>query len=473
MRTMPQAAILTGDGRVQRCAHCLLLPQVQTTQTSDKNEQRNGPFTGCRQGCNMVFYCNDHFKGPQGIARNCPQRDWDLFHQYECGFLKLLHYVTDLSATQIQDPTLVSIYEQLEQHHREAIVNYRTKDEFEQDYCRVLMRILSLRFREMVSKEELCTVYAGQQISSTDQDLVFRPEPFASMMTLTENRESYPSEKLKGDMVDVAKILDAYQGYLHLWYQQQQSQGQGSGAGASLSRLSPDDLLGLVCREECNSFGLYAYPPGGDHKEYLTSRRDISTNAKVGYGLGLFRFASSFNHSCSPNLYHVAYGPQFLVYAARDIEPKEELNIFYLEPGPTYRLDRLAGPHVTISDPSRLGPEQEMDQRKAALQSRRAYLEEIFHFSCTCTRCHWEESQIQTLNARILRQDGNNALQQYEPEDEKETFLRLGLLCNRSGCYGFFAPPVVANVLIEQRGWNSLFMDPNKWVCVACGALQH
>ncbi|KAF8926222.1 hypothetical protein BGZ52_005908, partial [Haplosporangium bisporale] len=50
---------------------------------------------------------------------------------------------------------------------------------------------------------------------------------------------------------------------------------------------------------------------------------------------------------------------------------------------------------------------------------------------------------------------------------ERERFLSVGLICAREGCYGFYAPPTVLKVMLENDA-----VDESQWGCVACGHLQ-
>ncbi|KAG0332621.1 hypothetical protein BG000_009871 [Podila horticola] len=186
--------------------------------------------------------------------------------------------------------------------------------------------------------------------------------------------------------------------------------------------------------------------PEFDEQDETPLPFSLVDNSKQGYALGLFArgFLSSFNHSCSPNVYHVAHKKYLLFYAACDISSGQELNICYLELGPRYRA------------PLPLSP-QANKNRLEALKSRKQFLKSHFHFDCGCDRCHWEE--------RLQETGGGRSVAGMDPE--RERFLSVGLLCAREGCYGFYAPPTVLKVLLETDA-----VDESQWVCVACGHLQ-
>ncbi len=102
-------------------------------------------------------------------------------------------------------------------------------------------------------------------------------------------------------------------------------------------RLSELELIGLLMREECNSFGVWH-----------ASAVDI--------GLCLLPLASYFNHSCVPCVGYVRRHRAYAFYALRDIEQGQALAISYVD----LRLRRAV---------------------------RRQLLATYFHFDCDCQRC--------------------------------------------------------------------------------------
>ncbi|KAL4944370.1 hypothetical protein BDV06DRAFT_210292 [Aspergillus oleicola] len=129
----------------------------------------------------------------------------------------------------------------------------------------------------------------------------------------------------------------------------------------------PDTVLGLICKEEANSFGLYPretghYPPPGP---------PVSRGEQ--FGAAVYPRASIANHSCCPNIIHKPDKHGRMIFRAnRDIAPGEECCIAYFD--------------MT---------------RFVELKARREHLASLFRFKCGCPRCTAEE--------------------QAEQEEEKET----------------------------------------------------
>lgn len=420
---VPQAAICDADNRQRRCGFCLasLLRiscgdnPVDDTARNNDGKDDNMDCVGC-VGCGEIWYCNE----------DCRVRDWNAVHEMECGFLKRLYRGHEQATGQLG-----------EQYQR-AVDRYKDLDPYDQDYCRVLLRVLVIRF-----KEYLIWPGAVDNDHTRHELQKLKPLPFDDVVDLVENRELFSKDKVEGDMTDVARVLDAMQEYLDRhhrkgdWQGQGQLQGQGFKDGQdSVPRLTVDELLGLILKEESNSFGLY---------EYEASSASSPLPSRASYGLGLFvrGFTHSYNHSCAHNLYHVAHKSRLLFFAARDIQPGEELNITYMEFGSNHRIPGSRG--------QPWGPEQEQG-RRAAFKKRRAYLKAIFHFDCGCPRCLWELSLDQQPHNGIV------------PEGER--FIKEGLLCERAGCHGFYVSPEAWDII---RGEKGALRGVASWECVACG----
>lgn len=444
-QAVPQAAICDAENRQKRCGSCLAsLLKIDSGDnpvdgTARKYDERGASMhcVGC-VGCGEIWYCDEE----------CRVRDWNAIHELECGFLKGLYRAHGQETTQESNNGI-----QLGEQHQRAVDRYKALDSYDQDYCRVLLRVLVIRF-----KEYLLWTGAVDKDHTRHELQKLKPLPFVDVFDLVENRECFSRDKLEGDMTDVARILDAMQEYLDQnhskghWQRQGQLQGQGLKDGQdSVPRLTMDELLGLILKEECNSFGLYEYQ--------TPTAASSSSSSRASYGLGLFvrGYIHSYNHSCAHNVYHVAHGSQLLFFAARDIQPGEELNITYMEFGPKHRIP---GNH---DQPWGLEQEQE---RRAAFEKRRAYLKEIFHFDCGCPRCLWDlsldqQQQQQSSDGIAPSKDGRR------PEEER--FIKEGLLCGRAGCYGFYVPPEVSDII---RGERSGLREMVSWECVACGHQQ-
>ncbi|KAK3848546.1 MAG: hypothetical protein J3R72DRAFT_415883 [Linnemannia gamsii] len=279
---------------------------------------------------------------------------------------------------------------------REAITLFsQLFDPYTQDYCRLLIRILTHRFHELMDRS------ASQHGNRADDppyltptDLAQEPGPlpYSVVEDLVANQESFSREKIEGDFENVAQVLDAFRAHLEIYYSPLHYTRHRHEA---LRRLSLKQLRDLIMREECNSFGLYEYPPLPSPNTTTTTfpverNNNNNNNGKTGYALGLFlrHHLYGINHSCSPNLLHVAHNNHLLFYAGRDILPGEEINIGYLEFGPHYRLParKAVGTSTTEAEV------EKAERRKEAFETRKRFLKDNFYFDCGCTRCTYESA---------------------------------------------------------------------------------
>lgn len=424
------AIICDADKRKVRCGHCFGEIKhgsgLAGSDVEGRRERTEGGGGGAScELCDEIWYCD----------QSCREQDWHI-HQFECEYLGLLYKDNHTQHAN-------------KEQWQEAAKEFRGLDPYAQDYTRCLIRVLVHRFNELQATSTTSEVPSSPTADPSDPEFDEQDEaplPFSRIWDMVENRETYTQDKLEYEMKPVARILDAFQDYYCSCYSTPPRPVTGQRAMPKGATLTLDELLGLICREECNSFGLYSYP----HAPWnIRGRHDNNDgavdNSKQGYALGLFArgFLSSFNHSCSPNVYHVAHKKHLLFFAACDIAAGEELNIFYLEVGPQYRA------------PLPLSPKANQN-RLESFKTRRAFLKSHFHFDCGCERCQWEESLEETAGRPIAGMD-----------QERERFLSVGLICAREGCYGFYAPPTVLKVLLENDA-----VDESQWVCVACGHLQ-
>ena len=102
-------------------------------------------------------------------------------------------------------------------------------------------------------------------------------------------------------------------------------------------------LFLLICREECNSFGLYSFDIQG-----AKFRRQP-------YGLSLFPEIVYFNHSCKPNVYYIQRKDTMFFYAGENIKQGDALMISYLG-------------HEIAKD-------------------RKQFIKDVFFFDCQCDAC--------------------------------------------------------------------------------------
>ncbi|KAG0034109.1 hypothetical protein BGZ81_006135 [Podila clonocystis] len=425
------ATICDTERRKVRCGNCLgEIKHRGTPAAGSGGERRERPTTTGGGGgvacelCDEIWYCD----------QNCREQDWHI-HQFECGYLSLLYK---------DNHTKHASREQWQAAARE----FRSLDAYAQDYTRCLIRVLVHRFNELQATSPSSEIPSSPTADPSDPNFDEQDEtplPFSRIWDLVENRETYTDDKIEHEMKPVARILDAFQDHYCNRFSAPPTPVAGQESTPTGARLTLDELLGLVCREECNSFGLYSYPHAPWNNTSKISDKAVD-NSKQGYALGLFArgFLSSFNHSCSPNVYHVAHKKYLLFYAACEISAGQELNISYLELGPRYRA------------PLPLSP-QANQERLEAFKSRKAFLKSHFHFDCGCDRCRWEEKLQASRGGRgVVGMD-----------QEQERFLSVGLICAREGCYGFYAPPTVLKVLLETEA-----LDESQWICVACGHLQ-
>ncbi|KAF9133582.1 hypothetical protein BGW39_009435 [Mortierella sp. 14UC] len=496
-RITPQAIVCDSESRTRRCAGCLKrLGSKGLKRKGDVGAEgevetsgRCASGWGC-MGCGEIWYCD----------QVCAKWDWEALHAAECRFLQALYQgVPDddnNSDRQNEDEDEMAWMSTVGTPYRKAIVLFSQSFEpYTQDYCRLLIRILTHRFRELADP---C---AGQQgVHSDDPPYLMSPNvapgpgplPYAEVEDLVANQSSFARDRIEGEFGDVVQVLDAFQTHLEVYYLPRQylhhqqhrhghqqgtvtvtATGTGMGAAAAPRRLLQTELLDLIMREECNSFGYYEYPLLPSNHTTTTTLE--GNNSKQGYALCLHlrQHIYGFNHSCSPNLFHVAHNHQLLFYAGRDILPGEEINIAYLEFGPYYRLPPPAGAPTgagvegTASEEGEEG-EGEGKKRREAFETRTQFLKDYFYFDCGCPRCTYEsalysssENNNNAVRARAMR-EGLSA--------EEDRFLREGLSCERGGCYGFYAPPAVLRA--RQDDDNSNNEEDDRWGCVACGYRQ-
>ncbi|KAL3496177.1 hypothetical protein BJX62DRAFT_232681 [Aspergillus germanicus] len=133
---------------------------------------------------------------------------------------------------------------------------------------------------------------------------------------------------------------------------------------ASLPHDLPNaNVLGLICKEEANSFGLYpretgVYPPPSVKEEQVGRGEQ--------FGAAVYPRASIANHSCCPNIIHKPDKTARMVFTAgRDIAAGEECCISYFD----------MTQYVSLSE-------------------RRAHLSGLFRFKCGCPRCTEEDMNV-------------------------------------------------------------------------------
>ncbi|KAF9099804.1 hypothetical protein BGX23_011404, partial [Mortierella sp. AD031] len=156
-RLTAQAIVCDSDNRTRRCAACLkrIIPQDHQKQGQQEQGQQEKACVCACEGCGEIWYC----------GRVCKERDGEVLHAAECRFLKALYQgvpTSDLTKKNdnnnddggIQDEE-VAWMSMLGNPHREAIDRFsRVLDPYSQDYCRVLVRILTHRYHELASTSD-------------------------------------------------------------------------------------------------------------------------------------------------------------------------------------------------------------------------------------------------------------------------------------------------------------------------------
>ncbi|KAK3839565.1 MAG: hypothetical protein JOS17DRAFT_729468 [Linnemannia elongata] len=500
-RSAAQATVCDTDNRTRRCASCLKPIGPRDHDVAVMKEEKEeavrkvdrggggGVSHGC-EGCGEIWYCD----------RACADRDWEVLHAAECRFLKALYQgVPSTTTTTSNNNTNIDEDEaewmiSVGNPHREGIARFSQQgfDPYTQDYCRVLIRTLTHRFHEFTdpppSIQQGVTPADPPYLESADPDHPQGPLAYSDVEDLVMNRESFSREKVEGEFRDVVRILDAFQSHLEAFYLSRMDRRRRQHKGAKVMtegsedrvklprRLLETELMDLIMREECNSFGMYEYPPSDSSTSASTTAASMDAveegegkdNSKVCYALGFFvrQHLYGFNHSCSPNLFHVAHNNQLLLYAARDILSGEEINITYLEFGPHYRISPPSGAGTGAGK----GVEEEGRKKtREAFEKRKQFLRNHFYFDCGCARCTYETALYSSDNDEAKM--GVKGL-----TGEEERFLREGLSCEQEGCFGFYAPPEVLRARQDNEGSKSGCDDGSnvgeRWGCVACGRSQ-
>jgi len=171
---------------------------------------------------------------------------------------------------------------------------------------------------KMLNKEENQNKLSKEEVS------------FQDILNLTSNKEVYSAEDVKDNKIIAQWICSNRP-----------------------SQLSEDEILNLICKIECNNFGLW----NNGSNEFI-------------FGRVMFPLASYFNHSCSPNCSaEKNRDMQLTVVSIINIPEGAELCIPYID----VNLPRSA---------------------------RRQKLWIEYHFMCCCSRCEMEKDQ-NSANYRV------------------------------------------------------------------------
>jgi hypothetical protein len=250
--------------------------------------------------------------------------------------------------------------------------------EYEQDYCWLLIRCLISRFQDLKKFQD-------------------------EYWKLCSNLSGFPNERMEREIRKVMKVLKRfYQEYLL---------DSSSFIDKDIEKdIDEKWLIDLICKEECNSFGLYTFDYKGNQV------------AKESYGLALFLEAVYFNHSCIPNIGHVTRKFEDSNSISNDqqlqVEKRNGENVFYALRDIT-KGEELCISYISIND----------DLYKDS-EARKKKLKEIFFFDCSCKLCL-------------------SSISEWKEEIEE-------IVCNQKDCKGWYIPPLLSK--------------DDKWQCEACNS---
>ena len=370
----------------------------------------------CRVGppCHQAFYC----------SMECSERDWVEYHVFECSFFR--EFFQGIPA-----PLLPS--SSAGDSGAAPVRNQENFDNYTLDFMWLLMRILIRRAKSLSS----------MQSPLQPQPRPLDPIPFEKVWALCDNISAFPQESIDLYKKIAKQLLTFVKEHLLVGFSDVDVKDLLPSVQYKAEHFKnhPDQnlltsLLYLICKEECNSFGLYTFRYKGP------------SLPRQGYGLAVFPDAVYFNHACAPNVGHVvrrsSQGTDLLFYSLRDLKEGEEALISYLD---------------LESTPSPLPKESAVS--KIATLERRSTLKGYFFFDCDCQRCAEELA------------------------GEKDTELGRHLknqLCSVSGCRGRILPWLLpsnssssktAGSVNRKDSGTVIHEDMRLWRCEACGTDRH
>jgi len=157
--------------------------------------------------------------------------------------------------------------------------------------------------------------------------------------------------------------------------------------------ITKEDIIALICREECNSFGIW-----------------LDTEQPI--GLGIYLRSSFFNHSCAPNVakLHKEDLHTLGFYALCDIPKGTELTVTYID----------------------------LSHKR---KERQYELKEYYFFRCTCDRCGDDLTLDEEDN--FDEEDVSNSLDTLPKKKKKkidrqllDEYVMRELVCQKPGCLG-------------------------------------
>lgn len=253
--------------------------------------------------CPLVYYCSNE----------CFERDTAI-HQIECLFWRSN---VDLRA------------------------DFLTWDTYTQDYTTLLIRLIIRASLNQIDFHKVWNMCDNFQIWTDAQLSKFLPPAIILQKFITTSIPDFAFPEFNTEEVGV-RIMKVFT-----------MNNYCSNINASL--LSA--CLLLVCKEECNSFGIYTYNYTG------------SSNPRQGYGLALYPTAVFFNHSCKPNVEHFTNEEGKMVFIAPNgLSKGQEATISYISDG-------------------------------LSVKERKRLLNDWFLFDCGCEKCT-EELQANSNNKK-------------------------------------------------------------------------
>lgn len=219
-------------------------------------------------------------------------------------------------------------------------------------------------------------------------------------------------------------------------------------------------LTSLICKEECNSFGLYTFTFKGNQ------------SPRQPYALALYPKSVYFNHACLPNVGHFTdYRGMIVFYALKAFKKGEECLISYTalericnrkdwleNEDDNLNLDKCDGMPlkgmrnmsiISINENRNNDNDNEKCQRKV----RSDLFRKVFFFECECRRCLLEKS------------GDSEGLRMLVEEEEYH-------VCRKEGCRGWYVPEYLnekclgnGDVCVNVGGGEEFELV---WKCIAC-----
>ncbi|KAJ3331195.1 hypothetical protein HDU76_003819 [Blyttiomyces sp. JEL0837] len=430
------------------CSYCLQPPGPQAEPLK----------VACKGGCGQAHYCDEV----------CRQMDWDRSHSFECP----------------------------------ALVEYHTSLKFDTpgsltEVAWLLIRILANHAKCLESGD---VEPEGIICESATSVPLIPSVTFKDVWKLCTNSSGFPVEKLQFEFACMAlclsRLLALYiypklQGSVTAQYPTPQSLIppcddriiqdivakvlQPTESTFKTRRLSPDhpllksliDTIGLdatkslmastmelLCKEECNSFGVYTFTKLGH------------CQVRQGYAIGLYPSVVYYNHSCAPNVGHVTRRltksgtisqprtPSYFPSPPLSGSPKSQ-NSATTSPTAKYKgLDEetmMPGAMAFFAvDKCEVGDELcisyvpilRTEDTAGGVLARRSILKNVFFFDCDCDRCKVEMMNLEGGCKSAADLDIAKNVQKYMER----------LACGLDGCKAFLVP---ANLNTESLGSGS------------------